>query len=78
MFSFIAPNKGLDFKPLMPYLYNMIQSLILKRLARNAVAVAKFEKIRKANEVELVNPRPKLLPPKYSLAEIEFHLSIQN
>lgn len=78
MFSFIAPNKGLDFKPLMLYLYNMIQNLILKRLKRNASAVAKFEKIRKANEIELVNPRPKLLPPKYSLAEIEFILSMQN
>lgn len=62
----------------MLYLYNMIQNIILKRLARNASAVAKFEKIRKANEIELVSPRPKLLPPKFSLAEIEFILSIQN
>jgi len=78
MFFFIAPNKGLDFKPSMLYLYTMIQNLILQRFKRNASAVAKFEKIRKANEIELVNPRPKLLPPKFSLAEIEFHLSIQN
>jgi len=56
----------------------MIQNIILKRLARNASALAKFEKIRKANEIELANPRPKLLPPKFSLAEIEFYLSTQN
>jgi hypothetical protein len=56
----------------------MIQALILDRLKRNASAVAKFEKIRKANEKEIALPKPKLLPPKYSLAEIEFHLSMQH
>ncbi len=56
----------------------MIQSRIIQRLKRNAHAIAQFEKIRKANEAEIANPRPKLLPPKFSLAEIEFILSIQN
>ena len=56
----------------------MIQTLIIQRLKRNAQAIAKFDKIRKANEAEIANPRPKLLPPKFSLAEIDFILSIQN
>ena len=56
----------------------MIQALILNRIKKNAQAIAKFEKIRKANEKEVANPRPKLLAPKYSLAEIEFYFSLQN
>ena len=56
----------------------MIQAIIINRIKKNAQAIAKFEKIRKANEVELAEaPRPKLLPPKWSQAEVAFMLSCE-
>ncbi len=55
----------------------MIQALIINRIKKNAEAIAKFEKIRKANEAELARqaPRPKLQAPKWSQAEVAFMLS---
>ena len=54
----------------------MIQALIINRIKKNAQAIAKFEKIRKANEAELAKaPRPKLQAPKWSQAEVAFMLS---
>jgi len=56
----------------------MIQNIILQRIQRNALAVAKFEKIRKADERKVFLSRPKLLPPKFSQAEVAFLLSLEN
>ncbi len=49
----------------------------MNRIKKNAQAIAKFEKIRKANEAELARqaPRPKLQAPKWSQAEVAFMLS---
>ena len=54
----------------------MIQNIILQRIKRNALAIAKFEKIRKANEIKAVVLRPSLLAPKFSSAEIQFIQSL--
>lgn len=54
----------------------MIQNIILQRIKRNASAIAKFEKIRKANSLEVASLRPKLLRPKFSLAEVQFIQSL--
>lgn len=54
----------------------MIQNIIIQRIKQNALAIAKFEKIRKANETKTAVIRPSLLAPKFSPAEIQFIKSL--
>mgnify|MGYP006246104437 CR=1 FL=1 len=53
----------------------MIQNKILERLKRDAKAKLQFETIKQANEESLTKQqeiKPRLLPPKTSLAEVRF------
>jgi alpha-N-acetylglucosamine transferase len=53
----------------------MIQNNIIDRLKRDAIAQLQFEKIKQANEERIAKEqeiKPKLLPPKMSLAEVRF------
>ena len=53
----------------------MIQNRVIQNIIRNAKAQMQFEKIKKANEQELALKemnKPKLVAPKFSLAEVRF------
>lgn len=53
----------------------MIKNKVIENIIRNAKAQIQFEKIKKANEQELAlrkTNKPKLVAPKFSLAEVRF------
>jgi len=55
----------------------MIQSIVIDRIKKNALAVAKLNTIKAKlkKQAEPVTARPKLLAPKWSVAQVAFMLS---